>query len=156
MNLVKAEQTYSLIFQFSSNINLAMESMSILLFVFNWFIVPLWQIKNGFRIRKGKERLPPPSSLTCGFIPVKPEKVIKHNEDLCRTKSHVRAGERARKSLSQSERERERGVHSGIVLLECVCPPHLPVEKSNGLVWFPGNTLPLCSICSTTRHPINR
>lgn len=60
----------------------------------------------------GKEKnAPPPSSLTCGFIPVKPEKVIKHNEDLCRTKSHVRAGERARKSLSQSEREREREVY---------------------------------------------
>lgn len=67
-----------------------------------------------------------------------------------------------RESQEESEpvRERERGVGSGIVLLEsvcvCVCPPHLPVEKPNGLVWFPGDTLPLCSICSTTRHPINR
>lgn len=42
----------------------------------------------------------PPNSHISEFIPVKPEKIIKYNEDLCKTKWHVRAGERARKKLS--------------------------------------------------------
>lgn len=52
-------------------------------------------------LKSEEEKLPLIShTLTCGFIPEKPEKVIKHNEDLCRTKWPASAGERAGKALN--------------------------------------------------------
>lgn len=98
-------------------------------------------------------------SLTCGFIPVKPEEVIKHNEDLCRAIQLVSARKRP------SQPQRGRSVASRLVLLVCVCvrvrvypsrPSHLPAGKSRrpaGRARLAGNTLPLCSICSKHTPP---
>lgn len=64
-------------------------------------MVPFCQIKKNMALKSEEEKLPLIShTLTCGFIPEKPEKVIKHNEDLCRTKWPASAGERAGKALN--------------------------------------------------------
>lgn len=57
--------------------------MSILLLHFDSSFVPI-TFKKYLGIETGN--IPSTNLLTCGFIPVKHEKVIKHNEDLCRTK----------------------------------------------------------------------
>lgn len=102
-SLVEAKPASSMILMFGSNVNLPVGKNANSAFSppIHLFMVPFCQIKK-MALKSEEEKRPPPPShtLTCGFIPEKPEKVIKDNEDLCRTKWPVSAGERAGKALS--------------------------------------------------------
>lgn len=118
-SLIEAKPTSSMILMFGSNINLPIgkNANSAFFSLIHLFMVPFCQIEK-MALKSEEEKPPPPShTLTCGFIPEKPEKVIKHNEDLCRTKWPVSAGERAGKARSWWGR----AVGSGIFLWVCKC-----------------------------------
>lgn len=103
-SLVEEKPPSSMILMFGSNVNLSIGKDANSAspprphpqFIYLWYLFV--RLKK-MALKSEEEKLPPPPShtLTCGFIPEKPEKVIKHNEDLCRTKWPVSAGERAGK-----------------------------------------------------------
>lgn len=100
-------------------------------------------------LKSGEEPPTPlPHTPTCGFIPEEPEKVIKHNEDLCRTKWAVSAGERAGKALNCGGLQVQESSCDCVCV--SVCPPHLPLEKPSRWLRFLG--IHFLSVPSVSPH----